>query len=358
MYNTAPHYRPALPTRPRRRTLLGVSLVELLISLALGLVVLAGATGLFVGTIRSNAQLAASVDLNQDISSSMTLITNELRRAGYGREQANETTPWDILEPEARINIVTHDDGTFHCVLFAYDRDDNGTIDARDNTATPPLRNEWFGFLFEEENIWMRIHCDPKVVDCHASCARSANNRWQPMLPTGEVGGIRITKFSIDTVGSQCVHAGSGDIWRVDEVGENDPPPVIFPCRQWAFDGDDVREDRHLDTVISGMTVYRFNNTTGQHEKKTEQTLPGLCEDQSSIAAGVSPEEVAAQETFMNGAIESIRLNINLTATTEVQNVPYQKVLRTSVKVRNEAIYTESPTGNSLDFDNLRNCDF
>ncbi len=307
MYNTAPHYRPALPTRPRRRTLLGVSLVELLISLALGLIVLAGATALFVGTIRSNAQLAGSVDLNQDISSSMTLITNELRRAGFGREGT-----WENHDPEARINIVEPASGdTFEsCLLFAYDRNDNLAID----------NNEWRGFQLDQNNLWMRTSCNPVNVACETSCARDPNhNVWQRMLPEH----IEITNFSIDTEGSKCTHAGTGSVWHVTEAGS-----VRFPCRQWANSSG--------TPSIEGMALYTLN-TEGRHQLVgNNPQLPDHCVVDTDDAEINSIPDLTS---FINSVLESTRLNITLVAQTEQGGITQRKELNTSIKIRNQQIF-------------------
>ena len=69
------------PTRGVKRG--GFSIVELLISVLLGLLVIAGVLSLFGNTIRSNRDVLASARLNQELSAAMNVMVDELRRAGY-----------------------------------------------------------------------------------------------------------------------------------------------------------------------------------------------------------------------------------------------------------------------------------
>ena len=60
----------------------GLTLVELLIGVAIGLLLITGATSLFLSNLDSSRRLLLEARLNQNIRSAAELITRDLRRAG------------------------------------------------------------------------------------------------------------------------------------------------------------------------------------------------------------------------------------------------------------------------------------
>jgi type IV pilus assembly protein PilW len=67
-------------TAPAQR---GMSLVELMVGVALGLFLVAGASTLFVSHLNNSRRLLLEARLNQDLRATADLITRDLRRAGY-----------------------------------------------------------------------------------------------------------------------------------------------------------------------------------------------------------------------------------------------------------------------------------
>jgi type IV pilus assembly protein PilW len=68
---------------PPRQWHRGLSVVELLVGLALGLFLVAGAVTMFVSNLGSSRQLLVEARINQDLRSAADLIARDLRRAGY-----------------------------------------------------------------------------------------------------------------------------------------------------------------------------------------------------------------------------------------------------------------------------------
>lgn len=66
-----------------RRLSSGMSIIELMIGLAIGLFILAGASAMFVNNVVSSRQILLESRINQDLRSTMDLITRDLRRGGY-----------------------------------------------------------------------------------------------------------------------------------------------------------------------------------------------------------------------------------------------------------------------------------
>ena len=70
----------AVPLRPQRRH--GMSLVELMVGIAVGLFIVAAATTLMANQLSDNRRLLVETQIQQDLRASMDIITRQLRRAG------------------------------------------------------------------------------------------------------------------------------------------------------------------------------------------------------------------------------------------------------------------------------------
>ncbi|MBK6867741.1 MAG: prepilin-type N-terminal cleavage/methylation domain-containing protein [Burkholderiales bacterium] len=86
----------------RRRHQAGLTLVELLVGIAIGLFLIAGATSLFLSNLDASRRLLLETRLNQNIRSAAELITRDLRRAGYW-DQAVTTIGNDRTNPNRDI---------------------------------------------------------------------------------------------------------------------------------------------------------------------------------------------------------------------------------------------------------------
>ncbi len=73
---------------PRLRRERGLSLVELLVGISVGLFVLAGATLLLSTQLGDNRRLLLETQLQQDLRATMDIITRELRRTGVNADQS------------------------------------------------------------------------------------------------------------------------------------------------------------------------------------------------------------------------------------------------------------------------------
>lgn len=62
---------------------LGMSIIELLVGVAIGLFILVGASAMFVNNITNSRQLLLETRINQDLRTTMDLIARDLRRGAY-----------------------------------------------------------------------------------------------------------------------------------------------------------------------------------------------------------------------------------------------------------------------------------
>ncbi len=100
----------APPPAMHRRRCRGLSLVELLIGVAAGLIVVAAAIMLFATQVREQRRSMLEARLTQDLSGAADLIVRDLRRAGYwgdagagvwSADAAPRTNPYAAVEPMA-----------------------------------------------------------------------------------------------------------------------------------------------------------------------------------------------------------------------------------------------------------------
>jgi prepilin-type N-terminal cleavage/methylation domain-containing protein len=108
----------------------GFSLVELMISLAIGLIVVSAVLAFTLSSLTANSEYVQSTRLSQELRNSMDFISRELRRAGYdenmNRYTAASTQNALVVSPFSRIYVEDDADGdgakNDGCVIYAYDR--------------------------------------------------------------------------------------------------------------------------------------------------------------------------------------------------------------------------------------------
>jgi prepilin peptidase dependent protein B len=127
----------------------GLTLVELLVGLALGLLVVASATMLLTHHLREHRALLLEARLMQDLRTAADLVTRDLRRAGHWGDagagvwspaQATLASPYAALAPAAAASDAAS---------FGYSRDDieNHLLDS----------NEQFGFRLRNRAIEIQL---------------------------------------------------------------------------------------------------------------------------------------------------------------------------------------------------------
>jgi prepilin peptidase dependent protein B len=119
--------RSSLGHRSARRQR-GLSIVELLVGVAIGLFIVGGAIKLMVDNLISNKNMVLETRVNQDLRAAADLIARDLRRAGYWRSAPSGVfsagAPTVIANPYAGIGF----DGTNDDVTYAFSRDADSAI--------------------------------------------------------------------------------------------------------------------------------------------------------------------------------------------------------------------------------------
>lgn len=159
----------------------GVSLVELLVGIVVGLVVLLGATTAFLGVNRSVSENMKADRLNHEVQSVVDIMIEELRRAGYWN---TATVASPTTNPFGTIFT-----GTAGCVLYSYDSNNDGVVQPA----------ERLGFKRDGTAIWMRS----SGADM-ANCS-NADDTWERVTDETLVS-VQALTF---TPSSKCVNSST-----------------------------------------------------------------------------------------------------------------------------------------------------
>ena len=172
--DSRPTWKRGNPRSKSRRLLLGMSIVELLIGVAIGLFILAGASAMFVSNVTNSRRLLIEARINQDLRATMDLVTRDLRRGGYWGNSltgtlASGSTSVTQANPYSSVAMTGSSQ-----VDYAYTRDatENNALDAG---------TEQFGFRLDTTTraIQMRL-----------------GGTWQTLTNT-DILSIRDTGFTI-----------------------------------------------------------------------------------------------------------------------------------------------------------------
>jgi len=185
----------------------GLTLIEMMIAMVLGLFVSAITITIFSTTVRSNVENMKMIRLNQELRGTMTFIVDELKRAGYS------------ADPDNNSFINAFDPSTASCILYSYDEDGDGSV----NTASP---KEEFGFRLnadDNEIKWARDTgadgCDftgqsitdaniAKITKLEFDITGSVNTADELAIRTGilalppGIGGVSIYEVTITLTGT------------------------------------------------------------------------------------------------------------------------------------------------------------
>ncbi len=151
----------------------GFTLVETMVSLVIGLLVVAAAIGLLVNRIREHRALLVESRLLQDLRTSADLVMRDLRRAGYWGDAVagiRHTAAGEVSNPYLALAPTA---GASDAVSFRYSRDatENHILDD----------NEKFGFRLRDGVIQMLI----------------GDGSWQAMT---DAGTMTVTSFVVTPI--------------------------------------------------------------------------------------------------------------------------------------------------------------
>ena len=233
----------------------GLTLVEMLVGLSVGVIIVGGAITVYASSVRSSNETLRSSRLNQEIAGLMLVIANDVRRAGYwefGASPAFQLNPFSQANATA---LVVMDDmtsdtiqpatGQGACITYAYDAtylagNTPGVIDTTD----------LFGFRLNNGVVQMR---QSGVVDGTAcvggTCQSCQNGTWANVT---DPDLVEVTALSFDLANSNCLNASEPDLVddNTDGVVDEDIEADCYVTVPLAGDGDVTAETREILVTV------------------------------------------------------------------------------------------------------------
>ncbi len=130
-----------MPLNLARNSQSGLSLVELLVGIAVGMFVLAGATMVTANQMVENRRLLLETQIQQDLRAAMDIIARDIRRSGYWGNSYTSVAPTKspVMNPYSPAGSFTT---TPDIVSYTLNRD---SVNPDDNVVA---NNEQNGFVF------------------------------------------------------------------------------------------------------------------------------------------------------------------------------------------------------------------
>ena len=165
----------------------GVTMIEMMVGILVGLIVLWGMSTVYVNSARGSRTTTSANALNQDMRAVMDIMVGDIRRAGYWSTTVPGVNPFTAAATNLRVAA--------DCVLYSYDATHAGGVAGVVNAGI-----DFFGFRWDSVNQVAQT-LDPAANP--ASTATACNAATWQNLTDNQV--IRITNMSFDTAGSQCM---------------------------------------------------------------------------------------------------------------------------------------------------------
>lgn len=214
----------------------GFTLIEIMIAMLLGLVIVSATIEMYVSAVQGSTNTINSARLNHDLEAVMSLMVNDIRRAGYwggaiaGADSsanpfAAETvnvTNIQLRNLAAPTTAVT----SGNCILYTYDANGDGVVDA----------NEYYGFRLNGSTINMRL---TGTTAAPASCT---NGSWQENIAGDQ---ITITALTFTTT-YKCLNITTA-------LSYSTTCAAVTAAN--LATGAKASESRQVDIVLSGRLV-------------------------------------------------------------------------------------------------------
>ena len=198
----------------------GVTLVELMVALALGLFLLAGGLLVYSRALQGSADNMSMNYLDEQLRASAQIMTRDIRRAGYWGVLAATVSTGNLaklVDNPFRQIVIGNDTGesSDSCILFSYDLNDDGYVGlggsgtVNDATIENKANMEQFGYRLHNGFIEMRT--GGSAFGCTAGT-------WQPMTDSS----ITVSKLTFTQTATQTeiLNASGGTAGQCVDNGD------------------------------------------------------------------------------------------------------------------------------------------
>ena len=157
----------------------GLTLIEMMIAMVLGLFVTAVIITVFSTNVRSSTENIKMIRLNQELRGVMTMMVDEIKRHGYSADSTDNTY----------MNELSYDSAS-KCLNYSYDSDiTDGAFDSS---------KDLFAFQLDSNVVYWKTNVN---ADCSTSSSSS---------PLTETNIANITTLDFDFSGSANINGTTG----------------------------------------------------------------------------------------------------------------------------------------------------
>lgn len=232
----------------------GLSLIELMIGVAIGIFILVGVTNIWLTSIMSSSDTLRQSKLNQEMTTLMSVMSNDITRAGitgnlsYTNPQTNAFSQVNDTALEVIDNLTDNNQVTFanaatggSCIVYSYDRDLDGVVDDTDV----------LGFRLNNGAVEMRQNV---IAGANRDSCDSADGNW---IPVTDNRVINITNLNFAFNNSECINTREPN--DIDEDGDgNNSNAEEMDCYNSVptnGSGDVTVETRQIEITLAGQLV-------------------------------------------------------------------------------------------------------
>ena len=244
----------------------GLTIVELLVGMAVGVIVIGGAIVVYTSSVQKSNDTLKSSRLNQEVAGLLLVISNDVRRAGYWENPGMLSFDQNPFSQPNATALVVRDDmtndaqqpptGQGSCITYAYDAtylpgNTPGAIDSAD----------LFGFRLNNGVVEMRQSGTVDGAACvGGTCTSCQNGVWANVT---DANLIEVTALDFDLSNSACLNAAQPDL--VDDNGDGTiDDEAEYNCYltvPGAGSGDPTAESREVLVTVAARLA---NDTTTQ----------------------------------------------------------------------------------------------
>lgn len=170
----------------------GLSLVELMVGVVVGLFVILSATAIYLNATKASRDSIRANRLNQDVRTIMDVIAADIRRSGYwGKVEVGTavSNPFTQRSGASTTDIFVSDS----CVLYSYDLNKDGDLQT----------SEFFGFRRSNGRIQVPDQSSEKPLGSTSldDCKDDLTVAWISLNDSNEVV---VSALNFNLSGSQC----------------------------------------------------------------------------------------------------------------------------------------------------------
>lgn len=192
----------------------GMTLIELMIAMLLGIIIVSGTIAMYISTLRGSTDTLNSARLNYDLDSVMQLMVNDIRRAGYWGGAIVNSVATDNPFTDGAANILISDytdtDGTTYadgCILYSYDVDDGDDSTTPDTPDGNVNEDEYYGFRIDRSAVWMRLSVDVSGGEDPSDCG---DGEWTRIIDENK---LSIEGLTFSDTNYKCLNVRQGEAY-------------------------------------------------------------------------------------------------------------------------------------------------